>query len=79
MADALLIASIGGEALWRRAQQAYMQRAPAPYMQVVQAVLEGNLAGTYVHKNVYGVRACMLEQCTNMDTMTLTNMCHPQR
>lgn len=46
MADALLIASIGGESLWRRAQQAYMQRAPAPYMQVVQAVLEGNLAGT---------------------------------
>lgn len=66
MADALLIASIGGEALWRRAQQAYMQRAPAPYMQVVQAVLEGNLAGATgclswrVHCMCYGCTACVM-------------------
>ncbi|EIE18851.1 hypothetical protein COCSUDRAFT_49081 [Coccomyxa subellipsoidea C-169] len=45
MADALLIASIGGGDLWARAQKEYIRRAPRPYMKIVSAIMDHDLAG----------------------------------
>ena len=45
MADALLIGSVGGGELWARAQKEYMRRQPRPYMKLVAAVMERDLAG----------------------------------
>ena len=45
MADALVIASIGGGGLWARAQKEYMRRAPRPYMKIVTAIMDRDLAG----------------------------------
>lgn len=42
MADALLIANIGGADLYKRTMQRYMQRNPKPYMQVVSAMVDGD-------------------------------------
>lgn len=47
MADALLIASIAGDELWRKALATYMRRQPRPYMRVVQAVLDSDLKGAF--------------------------------
>mmetsp|Transcript_32134 Transcript_32134/g.91150 ORF Transcript_32134/g.91150 Transcript_32134/m.91150 type:complete len:1157 (-) Transcript_32134:57-3527(-) len=44
MADALVLASIGGAELWKSTQKEYMARTPKPYMTVVAAVMENNLA-----------------------------------
>lgn len=45
MADALLIASVGGGDLWSRAQREYMRRSPRPYMKIVSAIMDHDLAG----------------------------------
>ncbi len=54
MADALVIASIGGGGLWARAQKEYMRRAPRPYMKIVTAIMDRDLAGA---------RRSLLEPC----------------
>mmetsp|Transcript_24380 Transcript_24380/g.43410 ORF Transcript_24380/g.43410 Transcript_24380/m.43410 type:complete len:1160 (-) Transcript_24380:43-3522(-) len=43
MADALVLASIGGVELWKATQKEYMHRTPKPYMKVVEAVMDNNL------------------------------------
>ena len=45
MADALVIASVGGTYLFERAQKEYMRRAPRPYMKIVSAIMSRNLSG----------------------------------
>jgi hypothetical protein len=45
MADALLVGSVGGGELWARAQREYMRRQPRPYMKLVAAVMDRDLAG----------------------------------
>lgn len=45
MADALLIASLGGQELWAKAQAAFMLKAPRPYMKIVAAVLKSDMPG----------------------------------
>ena len=45
MADALLIASMGGGDLWAHAQREYIRRAPRPYMKIVSAIMDHDLSG----------------------------------
>ena len=45
MADALVIASVGGSYLFEKAQKEYMRRAPRPYMKIVSAIMSRDLAG----------------------------------
>ena len=45
MADALLIASLGGPDLWNKTQTAFMARSPRPYMKIVSAVLKADMTG----------------------------------
>ncbi len=46
MADALVIASVGGTYLFEKAQKEYMRRAPRPYMKIVSAIMSRDLAGS---------------------------------
>ena len=45
MADALVIASVGGSYLFEKAQKEYMRRAPRPYMKIVSAITNHDLTG----------------------------------
>ena len=45
MADALVIASVGGSYLFEKAQKEYMRRAPRPYMKIVSAIMSHDLTG----------------------------------
>ncbi len=45
MADALLIASLGGRDLYAHAQREYIRRAPRPYMKIVSAIMDHDLSG----------------------------------
>ncbi len=45
MADALVIASVGGNYLFEKAQKEYMRRAPRPYMKIVSAITNQDLTG----------------------------------
>jgi hypothetical protein len=45
MADALVIASVGGSYLLEKAQKEYMRRAPRPYMKIVSAITNRDLTG----------------------------------
>lgn len=45
MADALLIAAMSGGDLLARAHKEYMRRCPRPYMKLLSAVMEQDLAG----------------------------------
>ncbi|KAJ7547293.1 hypothetical protein O6H91_08G078700 [Diphasiastrum complanatum] len=43
MADALILAYVGGTSLWERTQNEYMQRNRRPYLKVVSAVVNNDL------------------------------------
>ena len=45
MADALVIASVAGGVLFEKAQKEYMQRAPRPYMKIINAIMSHDLTG----------------------------------
>lgn len=45
MADALVIAFVGGSYLFEKAQKEYMRRAPRPYMKIVSAITNHDLTG----------------------------------
>jgi len=47
MADALIIASVGGSYLFEKAQKEYMRRAPRPYMKIVSAIMSHDLTGGF--------------------------------
>lgn len=47
MADALVIASVGGQYLFEKAQKEYMRRAPRPYMKIVSAIMSHDLTGEH--------------------------------
>ena len=47
MADALVIASVGGSYLFEKAQKEYMRRAPRPYMKIVSAIMSHDLTGGF--------------------------------
>ncbi|KAI8473947.1 MAG: hypothetical protein J3K34DRAFT_161809 [Monoraphidium minutum] len=44
LADALLIANIGGAELFKRAMHRYMRRSPRPYMTILTSMVEGDYA-----------------------------------
>ena len=63
LADALLLASMGGPDLWNRAQTAFMHRAPRPYMKVLGAVQKADMLGALRALTPQGsahCRACWL-------------------
>ncbi|XP_024379159.1 protein transport protein SEC31 homolog B isoform X2 [Physcomitrium patens] len=45
MADALIMAAVGGTALWEKTQNEYFQRTKRPYLKVVSAVVNNDLQG----------------------------------
>ena len=55
MADALLLASLGGGELWTKAQMAFMAHCPRPYMKVVHALMTKDLK-SLVHARPLAVR-----------------------
>lgn len=59
MADALLIASIGGGDLWSRAQKEYIRRAPRPYMKIVSAIMDHDLSGESHCRIIYLILAIL--------------------
>ena len=75
MADALLIGSVGGGELWARAQREYMRRQPRPYMKLVAAVMERDLAGRVVFQACFS-NACACRHARAPD-MLLGACCIP--
>jgi hypothetical protein len=70
MADALLLASIGGEDLWHKVQKAFMKREPKPYMKVVKALMDKDLASLVRDRSLARWRETLAMLCTYVPIWT---------
>jgi len=64
MADALMLASMGGDDLWQHAQKVYMQKAPRPYMKVIKALLSKDLTSLVDERPIAEWRETLALLCT---------------
>ncbi|KAK3253493.1 hypothetical protein CYMTET_37261 [Cymbomonas tetramitiformis] len=63
-ADALVLASIGGEGLWASTQKTFMERVPQPYMKVVHALVEKDLTGLVQTRPLSNWKETLAMLCT---------------
>eukprot|EP00959_Pyramimonas_sp_CCMP1952_P308073 6447497-Pyramimonas_sp.AAC.1 len=64
MADALLLASIGGEDLWNKVQKRFMKKEPKPYMKVVAALMQKDLGSLVEGRPLASWRETLAMLCT---------------
>eukprot|EP00211_Chloroparvula_japonica_P000131 CAMPEP_0119125334 /NCGR_PEP_ID=MMETSP1310-20130426/4646_1 /TAXON_ID=464262 /ORGANISM="Genus nov. species nov., Strain RCC2339" /LENGTH=1095 /DNA_ID=CAMNT_0007115393 /DNA_START=21 /DNA_END=3304 /DNA_ORIENTATION=+ len=75
MADALVLASMGGGDLWEATQKEYMRRAPQPYMRIVSAIVDNKLEGLIAGRPLEKWRETLALLCTYANSEEWTALC----
>eukprot|EP00245_Coleochaete_scutata_P005204 TRINITY_DN18571_c0_g2_i1.p1 TRINITY_DN18571_c0_g2~~TRINITY_DN18571_c0_g2_i1.p1 ORF type:complete len:1125 (-),score=228.11 TRINITY_DN18571_c0_g2_i1:535-3909(-) len=75
MADALVLASVGGAALWTSVQNEFMQRNRRPYMKVVSAVINNDMKGLVASRPTQQWKETLALLCTYARSEEWTGLC----
>ena len=75
LADALVLASIGGTELWDATQREYMRRANLPYMKIVAAISEDNLGKLVEERSLKSWKDTLAILCTYAKSEEWTELC----
>ena len=75
LADALVLASIGGTELWDATQREYMRRANLPYMKIVAAISEDNLEKLVDDRSLRNWKDTLAILCTYAKSQEWTVLC----
>ncbi|KAG0569564.1 hypothetical protein M758_6G095900 [Ceratodon purpureus] len=75
VADALVMAAVGGTSLWEETQQEYFRRTKRPYLKVVSAVVNNDLQGLVESRPLKAWKETLALICTYARSEDWTNLC----
>lgn len=75
MADALLIASVGGADLWAKTQKAYVKQNSKGYMKVLLSIMENDLKALVEHQHPQSWRETLALVCTYSQSEEWADLC----
>ncbi|KAH9534416.1 hypothetical protein CY35_17G005100 [Sphagnum magellanicum] len=75
MADALVIAGVGGATLWESTQNIYIQRTQKPYLKVLSAVIKNDLQGLVDTRPLKAWKETLALICTYAQSEDWTKLC----